>query len=541
MLTKAEQTPSTPKNFNFEWNGGFSYLTYLKKRTTATFEGEKLLLTRQNFILGAFPLQPSTQDIPLTNINSIAVGSKINWFDLVFAILFVFVTLITMNFLPLLLTTLFLWRTFNTNIQIRQRSGNNLNILTGSKGDANSFIRVLADTINQIKHSDNTETGQNPIVPQVLSNKPKKIFGIVSAGIVAILILLLVIASRGGFDNPYVTWVKDATVPGGTHHTMDEALSNDKYFSNVVWKQVNKDGNEEDVNKYVMYQATYTDQGVSINIQTVFQVFAKNQFTPVAYAIDGDEQELSDWTYFLVEVTSKLDESNPSSDKETWQESASTSSTSTSSQSEPPAQAHTEAKSSVQEPTPPVQAATAPVKEVQTPAPASDAAPTVSLKDFKHWTPPAADLTYPVRLDGDKMDIVLGLDHPNGVKVQVVNYAMKQGWNIPLPPIEGHTPFDESGDLLPDYSLAVKEHDFTKDGTPEIVLVASDGQMDMYVWILTYNFMASEQGTSPLELLWSGMGQSDILMSGNQFLLPYGSQGLYEEYKYANGVFIKAQ
>ncbi|MGQ4680707.1 hypothetical protein [Paenibacillus polymyxa] len=539
MLTKAEETPSTPKNFTFEWNGGFSYLTYLKKRTTATLEGEKLLLTRQNLILGAFPLQPSTQDIPLTHINSIAVGSKINWFDLVFAILFVFVTLITMNFLPLLLTALFLWRTFNTNIQICERSGNNLNILTGSKGDANSFIQVLANTINQVKHSDNTETGQSSIVPQVLSNKPKEIFGIVSAGIVAILILLLVIASRGGFDNPYVTWVKDATVPGGTHHTMDEALSNDKYFSNVVWKQVNKDGNEEDVNKYVMYQATYTDQGESINIQTVFQVFSKNQFTPVAYTIDGDGQELSDWTYFLVEVTSKLDGSPPSSDKGAWQESASTSSISTSPQSEPPTQTNVEAKSSEQEPDPPVQVATTPVKEAQTTTPASNAAPTVSLKDFNHWTPPAADLTYPVHLDGDNMDIVLGLDHPNGVKVQVVDHALGQSWNISLPSIEGSSPFDEFGDLLPDHSLAVKEHDFTQDGTPEIVVVASGGQADMYVWILTYNFMASEQGTSPLELMWSGMGQSDILMSGNQFLLPYGSQGLYEEYKYANGVFVK--
>ncbi|URJ36731.3 hypothetical protein MF625_001173 [Paenibacillus polymyxa] len=539
MLTKAEQTPSTPKNFTFEWNGGFSYLTYLKKRTTATLEGEKLLLTRQNLILGAFPLQPSTQDIPLTHINSIAVGSKVNWFDLVFAILFVFVTLITMNFLPLLLTALFLWCTFNTNIQIRQRSGNNLNILTSSKDDANSFIQVLANTINQVKHSDNTETGQSSIVPQVLSNKPKKIFSIVSAGIVAILILLLVISSRGGFDNPYVTWVKDATVPGGTHHTMDEALSNDKYFSNVVWKQVNKDSYEEDVNKYVMYQATYTDQSVSINIQAVFQVFSKNQFTPVAYAIDGVGQELSDWTYFLVEVTSKLDGSPTSSDKGAWQEGASTSSTSTSPQSEPPTQTNVEAKSSEQEPAPPVQVATTPVKEAQTPAPASDAVPTVSLKDFNHWTPPAADLTYPVHLDGDNMDIVLGLDHPNGVKVQVVDHALGQGWNISLPSIEGSSPFDEFGNLLPGYSLAVKEHDFTQDGTPEIVLVASDGQADMYVWILTYNFMASEQGTNPLELLWSGIGQSDILMSGNHFLLPYGSQGLYEEYKYANGVFVK--
>ncbi|MHB0862661.1 hypothetical protein ACYCS5_15800 [Paenibacillus sp. SEL3] len=538
MLTKTEQVPPPPKNFTFEWNGGFSYLTYLKKKTTVTFEDEKLLLTRQNFILGAFPLQPSTQDIPLTHINSVAVGSKINWFDLVFAILFVFVTLITMNFFPLLLTVLFLWRTFNTNIQIGQRSGNNLNILTGSKGDSNSFVQFLADTINQIKHSDNTKTGQNPIVPQVLSNKPKKIFGIVSAGIVAILILLLVIASRGGFHNPYVTWVKDATVPGGTHHTMDEALSNDKYFSNVVWKQVNKGGNEEDVNKYVMYQATYTDQGVSINIQTVFQVFAENQFTPVAYAIDGNGQDLSDWTYFLVEVTSKLDGNPSSSDKETWQESTSTSSTSTSSQSEPPTQDITETKLPVQESAPPVRVATTPVKEAQTPAPAVGAALTVSLKDFKHWTPPA-DLTYPVRLDGDNMDIVLGLDHPNGIKVQVVDHALEQGWNIPLPSIEGSTPFDKFGDLLPDYSLAVKEHDFTQDGTPEIVLVASDGQADMYVWILTYNFMASEQGTSPLELMWSGMGQTDILMSGNQLLLPYGSQGLYEEYNYTGGVFVK--
>jgi len=154
------------------------------------------------------------------------------------------------------------------------------------------------------------------------------------------------------------------------------------------------------------------------------------------------------------------------------------------------------------------------------------------LASFQRWTPGDEDLVVPLTLDGEKFEILLGRDTPNGTKTQVFSTSMQQGWQLPTELTVGNLgPFDEYGDLVEGFSLYVTEYDFTGDGVPEVVLAASDRMLETYVWV--YNYTFSEYDIAPLELAWSGEGQSDVWLEGDRIVLPYGSQGLADEYMYA--------
>ncbi|GKS12416.1 hypothetical protein YDYSY3_34160 [Paenibacillus chitinolyticus] len=43
----------------------------------------------------------------------------------------------------------------------------------------------------------------------------------------------------------------------------------------------------------------------------------------------------------------------------------------------------------------------------------------------------------------------------------------------------------------------------------------------------------------PHELLLNVEGQYDFILEGNKILLPFGSQGLFDEYDYSNNTFRK--
>jgi len=174
-----QHKPVNPQSFSFEWNGGFSYLTYLKVKTDVTLSDQRLVINTKNHVLGAFPGRQKTTEIALANIKSLSVAAKIDWFDLVFSILFVVVTFISMSFWPLLLTAFFAWRTFNTCICITDRNGSKVRIPTGSKTAANSFVQKVAQAANQ--YAEAATAAKNgaplaaPLVPTTESNKKKTI------------------------------------------------------------------------------------------------------------------------------------------------------------------------------------------------------------------------------------------------------------------------------------------------------------------------------------------------------------------------------
>ncbi|MGZ9585869.1 hypothetical protein [Paenibacillus marinisediminis] len=349
------------------------------------------------------------------------------------------------------------------------------------------------------------------------SNKKKAVVLISSAAAVVILILAVVIFSRGGFGNKYVQWVKEGTAIPGKPYAIEEVLENNKIFSDVEWSQVTRNGNKDDIDKYVMYQSTYSDQGVSVHIRSILQVFGPGQFKPIEFSVDGEMMELPTWTLLLAEATDKY-EGKQSQPKETVQNSevAPTLGGSQDSQSDRPTK-----ETKQQEDQDAVQNT-------------SD----ITLANFLLWNITDQDKEIPLKLDGEKASVIIGLDTPNGINLSVVIDSMQTGWKLDLPANEDG-PFDEFGDLQSGFSLYLKDHDFDNDGTPEVVVAASNQLDQTFVWVFGYNFVALENGTSPLELLMSAEGQSDIQISNNKITLPYGSQGLFEEYTYSNGTFMK--
>ncbi|MUT64926.1 hypothetical protein [Paenibacillus sp. NEAU-GSW1] len=518
--TQTQNENISQQPFTFEWNGGFSYLTYLKVKTDVTLSEQKLLINTKNYILGAFPGSSKTTEVTMSNIKNLAVSSKINWFDLVFSILFAVVTLISMKLWFLLLTAFFIWRTFNTCISITDHHDNKIRIPTGSKTSANSFVHKVSQVANQYmetaaeQDNETWSTAPQPIVPTKKSSKLKTIFLFASAAIIAIIILFVALQSRGSFDNQYVEWVKEGTVTG-TNLKMSQVLENETYFSNIVWKEVQEEGNSLD--KFVMYQATLSDQGVKVSIQTIFQVFGEDHFEAVETSSDGDILHTSDWYVFLADMADRYNNAN--APKQSVQ-------TTEPKQEQSPA---------VQETTTPSENPTTTYNQVTEPTSSE-----INLASFDKWSFPQPDITMPLELDGEKVDLVVGLDTPNGVKVLAMSVSLEQGWHLQLNTnAGGGSPFDDYGDLKEGFSLYIKEYDFENDSVPEVVIAASDGMLETYTWVFSYNYVFTEIEASPLDLIWYGEGQSDLILEDNKILMPFGSQGLFDEYVYSNNSFIK--
>lgn len=518
------QTKAGTGGFSFVWNGGFSYITYLKKKSDVAILSDKLKITVQNFILGAFPNSPKSMEVAFSNIKSVSLSSKINWFDLVFSMLFIIVTLISMSFWPLLLTALFLWRTFNTCVSITDHQGNIIRILTGSKAVANDFVQKVTQVVNTyLEVAASAENGvkhtvSQPILPIKESNKKKATFLFASAAVVALAILFVAIQSRGGIEdgtgNKYVEWVKNGTI-AGTDLKMSQVLENKTYFSNVEWKEVQEEGNELD--KFVMYQSTFSDQGVKVAIRTVFQVFGEEHFVAVETSSDGEILQTSDWYVFLANMADRY--KNAGSPERTA----------------PTTEPEQEPLTEIEETTTQLESPDATFSNDTTPQ-----SEKINLTNFVKWSPSEPDITVPLQLDGEKVDLQIGLDSPNGVKVLALSETLEQGWNLLLDTnADSGSPFDDFGDLKEGFSLYIKDYSFDNNTVPEVLIVASNGILETYVWVFNYNYTFTENGTSPLNLIWYGEGQSDVILEGNKILLPLGSQGLFDEYVYGNNTFTK--
>ncbi|MGX4583036.1 hypothetical protein [Paenibacillus chitinolyticus] len=517
---ETNQTKAGTGGFSFVWNGGFSYITYLKKKSNVTISSDRLMIAVQNFILGAFPSSLKTTELTFSNIKTVSIGSRINWFDLIFSTLFIIVTVISKSLWPLLLTAFFLWRTFNTCICITEHHGNKIRILTNSKASANTFVQTISQVVNQyIETAASVENGallevSQPLIPTVENNKKKMIFLFTSTAIVAIAILFVSIQSKGGFNNKYVEWVKEGTITG-TDLKMSQVLENKTYFSNVEWKEVQEEGNNLD--KFVMYQATFSDQGVKVAIRTVFQVFGENHYEAVETSSDGEILHTSDWYVFLADMADRYKNVAPPVKTTQIMEPK---------QEQSPAAEETRT---------PSEDSSAKSSNVTTPK--TDES---NLTSFTKWSPSGPDVTVPLQLDGEKVDLQVGLDSPNGVKILALSETLKQGWSLQLDTnVGGGSPFDDLGDLKEGFNLYIKDYNFENDTTPEVVIAASDGKLETYVWVFGYNYLFTENGTSPLDLIWHGEGQSDVILEGNKILLPFGSQGLFDEYVFSNNTFMK--
>ncbi|AIW42387.1 hypothetical protein [Paenibacillus polymyxa] len=78
--------------FKLTWKGGFSYLIYLLKEFNVTLGEQDIHVQTHSKILGVIPSGTKQQKLPYTDIQKVAVGNYINWFQLLFAVLFSSIT-----------------------------------------------------------------------------------------------------------------------------------------------------------------------------------------------------------------------------------------------------------------------------------------------------------------------------------------------------------------------------------------------------------------------------------------------------------------
>lgn len=153
------------------------------------------------------------------------------------------------------------------------------------------------------------------------------------------------------------------------------------------------------------------------------------------------------------------------------------------------------------------------------------------------WRPGAPDVILPIRFGTTEAELVLGLDHPNGTKAVMIFPSTSVGWQLDLSGDTGV--FDEYGELQEGYKIQAALHDFDQDGINELIVTAGDSIIDLSIWVNSFTTVEDLQKINPIKQELSITGQRYIELDGDEIIAPYGSQGLFNFYKYVDKVFMQ--
>jgi hypothetical protein len=141
--------------------------------------------------------------------------------------------------------------------------------------------------------------------------------------------------------------------------------------------------------------------------------------------------------------------------------------------------------------------------------------------------------------------LTVGYDNPNGIKFNllfekaIVNlrYVMQFGGEGTF-----FSGLNEFGDCMDGYYVSVATHDFDGDKNPEFIVVVGNGLIDLWANVVKYHPPSSEEDAIRTEN-WTTVisfgGQDKIYIQEGVITVPIGSQGLFDEYTWVNGKFVK--
>lgn len=198
--------------------------------------------------------------------------------------------------------------------------------------------------------------------------------------------------------------------------------------------------------------------------------------------------------------------------------------------------------------------ASQPAQESSTPSPKPSVSPTLAVRDVDYalirknpseslvhleWKPYGPDVTLPLEFGKDKAELIFGLDHPNGTKIHVYFPEDSFAWQLDMSIYDGSSVFENSGELEENYVLQGAQYDFDNDGIAELIIAAGDGLINLNVWVFSYTHVENVKKINPFRMELATYGQSNIYLDKNEIIFPYGSQGLYDSYKYVDKEFLK--
>jgi len=159
------------------------------------------------------------------------------------------------------------------------------------------------------------------------------------------------------------------------------------------------------------------------------------------------------------------------------------------------------------------------------------------IKNVKSYTYAEDDKELPIKLKDGKTSIYFGKDHPNGIKILLLKGD--EAARIELENVEDGI-LDDFGELadIENYSIQVGTHDFNNDNVEEVIIAIGDNLTTGQVWVYSYHKVDDILKINPFHMEMTGLFQDKIWIDKDKIMLPYGSQGLFDEYVWHEDGFL---
>lgn len=138
---------------------------------------------------------------------------------------------------------------------------------------------------------------------------------------------------------------------------------------------------------------------------------------------------------------------------------------------------------------------------------------------------------------------IIGLDHPNGIKIRAYHKSKKdENIGVQLPN-DFTIGFGLEGELKKGSYLQICEYDFDNDRIPEII-IGIKNELDIQINVIRFHPPVLEKDfirEENWEIIGSfeGFYPTKAFISNSTVCVWYGSQGLYTEYTHLNNKFIQ--
>jgi hypothetical protein len=102
---------------------------------------------------------------------------------------------------------------------------------------------------------------------------------------------------------------------------------------------------------------------------------------------------------------------------------------------------------------------------------------------------------------------------------------------------------DDYGDLadIDNFSITVGTYDFNNDKNEEVIIAIGDNLVNGQVWVYSYHQVDDLSKVNPFHLEMTSYYQSKIWIEKNKIMIPYGSQGLFDEYVWYEDSFLRKE
>ncbi|MFF2448943.1 hypothetical protein ACFVSW_17820 [Neobacillus sp. NPDC058068] len=164
----------------------------------------------------------------------------------------------------------------------------------------------------------------------------------------------------------------------------------------------------------------------------------------------------------------------------------------------------------------------------------------ISLAGFKHAGVGEDGQSFDITLEGTQVKKIYGQVQPNGAQSLFLTDNTNHQWQMDLNSNFNPSPFDKKGMLKEGFTLSSAEYDLTGDDIPEVIMAASNGTSETYVWVYSVDTGGLKQEESTfLTPIFTAKGQLDVKLKDKKLILPKDDQDIVYEYSSESKTFVE--